>query len=59
MRLSQSLKEYRYPRKPWAKFITPENTKYISREALDLLDRLLRYDHQVFNSANTIAPITK
>lgn len=31
---------------PWATFTTPENAKYVSLEALDLLDHLLRYDHQ-------------
>jgi len=36
----------RYPRKPWTKFITAENQRYISNEAIDLLDKLLRYDHQ-------------
>jgi len=36
----------RFPRKPWTKFITVENQRYISNEAIDLLDHLLRYDHQ-------------
>lgn len=36
----------RYPRKPWSKFITSENQRYISNEAIDFLDKLLRYDHQ-------------
>jgi len=36
----------RYPRKPWTKFITAENQRYISNEAIDLLDKLLRYYHQ-------------
>jgi len=36
----------RYPRKPWAKFLTAENQGYISPEAIDFLDHLLRYDHQ-------------
>jgi casein kinase II subunit alpha len=36
----------RFPRKPWAKFVTPENERYISNEALDFCDKLLRYDHQ-------------
>ncbi|KAI9104736.1 CMGC/CK2 protein kinase [Phlyctochytrium arcticum] len=36
----------KYPRKPWRKFVTPENERYISDEALDFLDRLLRYDHE-------------
>jgi hypothetical protein len=36
-----------FPRKEWTRFVTPENQKYASADALDLLDRLLRYDHQV------------
>ncbi|GAA6014352.1 hypothetical protein JCM11491_005053 [Sporobolomyces phaffii] len=35
----------RSPRKPWSKFVNSENQKYISPEALDLVDRLLQYDH--------------
>lgn len=37
---------HRYPRKPWSRFITSENQRYISNEAIDFLDKLLRYDHQ-------------
>ncbi|WFD43176.1 non-specific serine/threonine protein kinase [Malassezia psittaci] len=36
----------RYQRKPWPRFVTPENERYVSDEALDFLDKLLRYDHQ-------------
>ena len=36
----------RFPRKPWTRFATSENQRYISNEAIDLLDKLLRYDHQ-------------
>jgi casein kinase II subunit alpha len=36
----------RHPRKPWASFITSKNQRYISNEAIDFLDKLLRYDHQ-------------
>ncbi|THH12933.1 hypothetical protein EW146_g7228 [Bondarzewia mesenterica] len=36
----------RYPRRSWSRFITTENQRYISNEAIDLLDNLLRYDHQ-------------
>ncbi|KAF8341218.1 alpha subunit of casein kinase II [Cantharellus anzutake] len=36
----------RCQRKPWSRFIVPENQRYISSEAFDLLDKLLRYDHQ-------------
>ncbi|KAJ1563496.1 Casein kinase II subunit alpha, partial [Nowakowskiella sp. JEL0078] len=36
----------RSPRRPWTTFIKPENERYISPQALDFLDRLLRYDHQ-------------
>ncbi|KAI8893279.1 kinase-like domain-containing protein [Globomyces pollinis-pini] len=38
--------ERRFPRKPWTKFVTPENERYISNEALDFLDKLLKFDHQ-------------
>lgn len=34
-----------HPRKPWTKFITNENEKFVSPEAIDFLDKLLRYDH--------------
>ena len=36
----------RYQRKPWSRFITSENQRFISNEAIDFLDKLLRYDHQ-------------
>ncbi len=35
-----------YPRKPWQRFVNPENQKFVSPEALDFLDKLLKYDHQ-------------
>ncbi|KAJ1906745.1 Casein kinase II subunit alpha [Tieghemiomyces parasiticus] len=35
-----------YPRKPWVRFVTVENSRFVSTEALDFLDRLLKYDHQ-------------
>jgi casein kinase II subunit alpha len=36
-----------FPRQPWAKFINSDNKRYISNEALDFLDHLLVYDHQL------------
>lgn len=36
----------RHTRKPWAKFVTPENQHLVTPEAIDMLDKLLRYDHQ-------------
>uniref|UniRef100_A0A8B9KZZ6 non-specific serine/threonine protein kinase n=1 Tax=Astyanax mexicanus TaxID=7994 RepID=A0A8B9KZZ6_ASTMX len=33
-------------RKRWEHFVQPENQHLVSPEALDLLDKLLRYDHQ-------------
>ena len=36
----------RHSRKPWTKFVTPENQHLVTAEALDFLDKLLRYDHQ-------------
>ena len=36
----------RHARKPWEKFKTAENQHLVTPEALDFLDKLLRYDHQ-------------
>jgi len=35
----------KYVKKPWTKFITPENQHLVSDEALSLLSKLLKYDH--------------
>ena len=35
-----------HSRKPWTKYVQPENAHLVSQEALDFLDRLLQYDHQ-------------
>lgn len=37
---------FRQTRKRWENFVQPENQHLVSPEALDLLDKLLRYDHQ-------------
>jgi casein kinase II subunit alpha len=34
-----------HTRKPWHKYITKENQHLVSKESLDFLDNLLRYDH--------------
>ena len=34
-----------HQRKPWHKFITKENQHLVSKESLDFLDNLLRFDH--------------
>ncbi|XP_039009357.1 casein kinase II subunit alpha-2-like [Hibiscus syriacus] len=36
----------RHSCKPWSKFINADNQHLVSPEAIDLLDKLLRYDHQ-------------
>jgi len=36
----------RQPKKPWNKFVTPENSHLVSPEAIDFIGKLLRYDHQ-------------
>jgi casein kinase II subunit alpha len=36
----------RYPKKPWHSFINAENQRFVSNDAIDFLDKLLRYDHQ-------------
>ena len=35
----------KHSKKPWSKFITNENKHLVSNEALDLLSRMLVYDH--------------
>lgn len=37
----------RFPKKSWHQFVNPENQKFVSNDALDFLDKLLKYDHQV------------
>ena len=37
----------RFPKKSWHSFVNAENQKFVSNEAIDFLDKLLRYDHQV------------
>lgn len=37
---------YRHSRKRWERFVHSENQHLVSPEALDFLDKLLRYDHQ-------------
>merc|ERR1712193_459059 len=36
----------RFQKKPWHSFVTSENQRFVSNEAIDFLDKLLRYDHQ-------------
>ncbi|KAK3362682.1 casein kinase II [Lasiosphaeria hispida] len=35
----------RFPKKPWHSFVNSENQRFVSNEAIDFLDKLLRYDH--------------
>lgn len=45
----------RYPKKPWHSFINAENQRFVSNDAIDFLDKLLRYDHQVSLDPYTFA----
>lgn len=36
----------RYPKQPWTKFISKDFMHLATKDALDFLDKLLRYDHQ-------------
>ena len=48
----------RFQKKNWNSFVNAENQKYVSNEAIDFLDKLLRYDHQVRHiNAHAILPI--
>ena len=35
-----------YTKKSWQSFVTPENQQFVCSGALDLIDKLLRYDHR-------------
>jgi casein kinase II subunit alpha len=37
----------RFPKKSWHSFINAENQRFVSNDAIDFLDKLLRYDHMV------------
>ena len=37
----------RFPKKNWNSFVTQENSRFVSNDAIDFLDQLLRYDHMV------------
>jgi casein kinase II subunit alpha len=39
----------RFAKKNWQSFVTSENQRFVSSDAIDFLDKLLRYDHQVRN----------
>ncbi|KAF2754314.1 putative casein kinase [Pseudovirgaria hyperparasitica] len=36
----------RFPKKSWHSFINADNQRFVSNDAIDFLDKLLRYDHQ-------------
>ncbi len=46
IKLSCCIVSHRQTRKRWEQFVQTENQHLVSPEALDLLDKLLRYDHQ-------------
>lgn len=41
----------RFPKKSWHTFVNSENQRFVSNDALDFLDKLLRYDHQVISDS--------
>ncbi len=34
-----------YVKQPWSRFVTPDNKSNVSSDGIDLLDKLLRYNH--------------
>ena len=49
----------RHSRKRWERFVHSENQHLVSPEALDFLDKLLRYDHQVSNAISNLTGNTQ
>ena len=43
----------RFPKKNWHGFVNAENQRFVSNDAIDFLDKLLRYDHQVRESSHS------
>jgi casein kinase II subunit alpha len=37
----------RFQKKPWHSFVNTDNQRFVTNEAIDFLDKLLRYDHAV------------
>ncbi|KAF8001403.1 casein kinase II subunit alpha [Metschnikowia aff. pulcherrima] len=37
----------KYPRKPWSSFVNKDNKHLVLEEVVDLIDKLLTYDHQL------------
>lgn len=35
-----------WPRQPWTRYTTPDTLPFFTQESIDLLEKLLRYDHQ-------------
>lgn len=48
----------RFPKKNWHGFINAENQRFVSNDAIDFLDKLLRYDHQVRLSPGLLIALT-
>lgn len=44
----------RFQKKPWHSFVNSENQKFVSNEAIDFLDKLLRYDHMVCSQVSSL-----
>jgi casein kinase II subunit alpha len=44
----------RFPKKPWHSFVNSDNSRFVSNDAIDFLDKLLRYDHMVCRLINAI-----
>ena len=49
----------RHSRKRWERFVHSENQHLVSPEALDFLDKLLRYDHQVSHAISNLTRNTQ
>lgn len=46
----------RFQKKPWHSFVNADNQRFVTSEAIDFLDKLLRYDHAVSAQASLVTP---
>jgi serine/threonine protein kinase len=45
----------RFQKKAWHSFVNTENQRFVSNEAIDFLDKLLRYDHAVCSLSRVLS----
>jgi casein kinase II subunit alpha len=48
----------RFPKKNWHSFVNADNQRFVSNDAIDFLDNLLKYDHQASVQSSATEAVT-